>query len=337
MGDGFPEDMSIHLMKHGDGVRDVAFAVDDCRGIFEEAVKRGAVAVMQPTKTEDEHGHVWMATIRTYGDTVHTFVESQNYKGTFLPGYENVEETDPLADMTPCPKLNFVDHVVGNQPERVMEPVVQWYEKILQFHRFWSVDDSIMHTEYSALSSVVVASYNEKVKMPVNEPAQGKKKSQIQEYVEFYGGSGVQHIAMNTDDICHAVKQLRARGCVFLSIPHKYYEQLALKLEKSPVKVKEDLKLLEELQILVDYDDNGYLLQLFTKPVEDRPTLFYEVIQRCNHQVKKDFLLFRYSILKLIFRRDLEPETSRLCSSPLSVSKGSAEPSRTPVSTASNK
>lgn len=284
MGSGMPEDMSVHLMKHGDGVRDVAFKVDDCRGIFKQAVERGAVVMQQPMLLEDEHGSVWTATIRTYGDTVHTFVEDTNYKGAFLPGYQAVDDVDPLFDLTPSPKLNFIDHCVGNQPERVMEPVAQWYERVLQFHRFWSVDDSMMHTEYSALSSIVVADYSEKVKMPINEPAPGKKKSQIQEYVEFYGGSGVQHIAMNTDDIINAVTQLRKRGCVFLKIPHSYYEQLALKLEKSPVKVKEDLAKLEELQILVDYDDNGYLLQLFTMPIEDRPTLFYEVIQRNNHE-----------------------------------------------------
>jgi 4-hydroxyphenylpyruvate dioxygenase len=282
--DGFPEDMSVHLMKHGDGVRDVAFSVDDCRGIFSEAVKRGAVAVREPTKLEDEHGHAWIATVRTYGDTLHSFVESSNYKGVFLPGYQAVTDTDPLVNLTPSPKIGFVDHVVGNQPERVMEPVAQWYEKVLQFHRFWSVDDSVMHTEYSALRSVVVADYDERVKMPINEPAAGKKKSQIQEYVDFYGGSGVQHIALNTSDIVHTVKQLRARGCEFLRVPKSYYEQLGQKLSKSPIKVQEDLKVLEELEILVDYDDKGYLLQLFTKPIEDRPTLFYEIIQRRNHQ-----------------------------------------------------
>jgi 4-hydroxyphenylpyruvate dioxygenase len=284
MGDSFPEDMSVHLMRHGDGVRDVAFSVDDCRGIFKQAVERGATAVQQPTLLEDDKGSVWIASVRTYGDTVHSFVESANYKGVFLPGYDEVTEEDVFANFTPSPNLLWIDHCVGNQPERVMEPVAQWYEKVLQFHRFWSVDDSIMHTEYSALSSIVMADYSEKVKMPINEPAQGKKKSQIQEYVEFYGGSGVQHVAMRTNDIIHSVRQLRARGCTFLSVPHSYYEQLALKLEKSKVTVKEDLKILEELQILVDYDDNGYLLQLFTKPVEDRPTLFYEIIQRENHQ-----------------------------------------------------
>lgn len=255
LGDAFPEDMSVHLMKHGDGVRDVALAVDDCRGIFEEAVKRGAKAVRQPTKLEDEHGHVWIASVRTYGDTVHSFVEAGDYKGVFLPGYQAVEDRDPLVTMTPSPKLEFVDHVVGNQPERVMEPVVQWYEKVLQFHRFWSVDDSVMHTEYSALRSVVVADYSERVKMPINEPAVGKKKSQIQEYVDFYSGSGVQHVALNTSDIIHTVTQLRARGVEFLSVPKAYYDQLRLKLAKSPVRVTEDIDRLEELQILVDYGE----------------------------------------------------------------------------------
>lgn len=285
LGNCAPEDMSIHLMKHGDGVRDVAFEVDDCRGIYAEAVKRGAESVRAPTELKDEHGVCWIASVRTYGDTVHSFVECRDYKGVFLPGFQATpDDKDPLVTMTESPGLLRVDHVVGNQPDTWMEPVVQWYEKVLQFHRFWSVDDSVMHTEYSALRSVVVADYSENVKMPINEPAKGKKKSQIQEYVEFYGGGGVQHIALSTDNIIHTIKMLRARGLDFLSVPHTYYENLRQKLAKSPLKVVEDLDELERLQILVDYDEKGYLLQLFTKPVEDRPTLFYEIIQRRNHQ-----------------------------------------------------
>jgi len=283
--DAFPEDMAVHLMKHGDGVRDVAFTVDDCRGIYNEAVKRGATSILAPQCLHDEHGTVWIATVRTYGDTVHSFVERVHYKGVFLPGYTPVQhgDQDPLVKITPNPGLQFIDHCVGNQPDLTMERVAKWYEEKLQFHRFWSVDDSIMHTEYSSLRSIVVADYDESLKMPINEPAPGKKKSQIQEYVDYYGGPGVQHIALNTNDIIFTVTQLRARGVEFLNVPDSYYEQLSVKLAKSPIKVTEDLETLKRLRILVDYDDKGYLLQLFTKPVEDRPTLFYEVIQRHNN------------------------------------------------------
>lgn len=280
--DSHPADMAVHLARHGDAVRDVAFEVDDCRGIFNEAVKRGAVALREPHEEKDDHGSVVLATIRTYGDTVHTFVERKNYKGVFLPGFQEVNQVDPLLTITPSPNLVRIDHCVGNQPERVMEPVAQWYEKVLQFHRFWSVDDTVMHTEYSSLSSIVVADYDEKVKMPINEPARGIKKSQIQEYVDFYGGSGVQHVAFLTEDIIHTITQLRARGVEFLHIPSTYYDNLRKNLPSG--KLQEDINVLEKLQILVDYDENGYLLQLFTKPVEDRPTLFYEFIQRRNHQ-----------------------------------------------------
>lgn len=276
--------MAIHLIKHGDGVRDIAFTVDDCRGVYNEAVKRGAVSIAEPKDHVDENGTVVTATIRTYGDTTHTFVERRNYKGVFMPGYAPYEEKDPLCDLTPPVGLLKIDHCVGNQPEKTMEPIANWYEKVLQFHRFWSVDDSVMHTEYSALRSIVVTDYDETIKMPMNEPAEGKKKSQIQEFVEYYGGPGVQHVALRTTDIINAIRQMRARGVEFLSVPKSYYEGLRLKLAKSPVKVHEDLNTLEELSILIDYDDKGYLLQLFTKPVEDRPTLFFEIIQRRNHE-----------------------------------------------------
>lgn len=190
---------------------------------------------------------------------------------------------DPVSANLPPAKLNFIDHVVGNQPDLQMESVAKWYEKILMFHRFWSVDDSQIHTEYSALRSIVMANYEETVKMPINEPAVGKKKSQIQEYVEYYGGAGVQHIALNTDDIIGAIKNLRARGMDFLTIPPSYYEILKENLKHSRTKVTEDMKILQDLNILIDYDENGYLLQIFTKNMQDRPTLFLEVIQRHNH------------------------------------------------------
>lgn len=277
------KEMGDHLVLHGDGVKDIAFTCDDARGIYKKAVERGAKSVREPWEETDEFGTVIMATVQTYGDTVHTFVERRNYKGEFLPGYSKVTVEDPLTNILPSPKLLRIDHIVGNQPDNEMTPVAEWYEKCLEFHRFWSVDDSQITTEYSSLRSIVVTDYDEKVKMPINEPALGKKKSQIQEYVDFYGGAGAQHIAISTDDIIHSVNCLRSRGVEFLTIPDTYYENLKIRLESSLVKIKENMDELQRLRILIDYDDNGYLLQIFTKPVEDRPTLFYEIIQRCNH------------------------------------------------------
>jgi 4-hydroxyphenylpyruvate dioxygenase len=205
------KEMGDHMAQHGDGVKDIAFTVEDCRGIYKRAIERGAKSVREPWEEKDEFGTVVMATIQTYGDTTHTFVERTNYKGTggaFLPGYRTVTEKDPVNAVMDPIKLINVDHCVGNQPDNMMVPVAEWYERVLMFHRFWSVDDSQMHTEYSALRSIVVTDYDEKVKMPINEPAPGKKKSQIQEYVEFYGGAGVQHIALRTDDILQYVALL---------------------------------------------------------------------------------------------------------------------------------
>uniref|UniRef100_A0A3Q2Y4M3 4-hydroxyphenylpyruvate dioxygenase n=1 Tax=Hippocampus comes TaxID=109280 RepID=A0A3Q2Y4M3_HIPCM len=235
--------MGAHLVKHGDGVKDVAFTVENCDSLVQKAKERGAMVVKEPYTLEDKHGKVRLAVLQTYGDTTHTFVERAEYSGLFLPGFHPPLFKDSLLATLPDGKLNFIDHIVGNQPEEEMVPVVEWYRKNLLFHRFWSVDDKQLQTEFSALRSIVVANYEETVKMPINEPAMGKRKSQIQEYVEYYGGAGVQHIAMNTSNIITA-----------------------------------------ELKILVDYDDNGYLLQIFTKPVQDRPTVFLEVIQRHNHQ-----------------------------------------------------
>lgn len=220
-------------------------------------------------------------------------MDRTKYRGVFLPGFKTLPK-DVLLENLPETKLNFIDHVVGNQPDLEMESVASWYERVLQFHRFWSVDDSQIHTEYSALRSIVMANYEETVKMPINEPAQGKKKSQIQEYVEYYGGAGVQHIALNTNDIIAAIRNLRARGMEFLTIPDSYYEILTENLKQSRTKVKEDMKILKELNILIDYDENGYLLQIFTKNMQDRPTVFLEVIQRHNHNVRSKTKIFKY-------------------------------------------
>uniref|UniRef100_A0A8C3MWW2 4-hydroxyphenylpyruvate dioxygenase n=1 Tax=Geospiza parvula TaxID=87175 RepID=A0A8C3MWW2_GEOPR len=277
-------EMGEHLVKHGDGVKDIAFEVEDCDFIVQKAKERGAVVVKEPWVEQDKFGKVKFAVIQTYGDTTHTLIEKLNYKGLFLPGYHPPLFKDPLLPKLPSAKLSFVDHVVGNQPDLQMVPVADWYQKNLLFHRFWSVDDKQLHTEFSALRSIVVTNYEETIKMPINEPAPGKKKSQIQEYIDYYGGAGVQHIALNTPDIISAITNLKQRGMQFMDVPSSYYQVLRERLKTAKIKVKENIDKLAELKILVDFDEKGYLLQIFTKPVQDRPTVFLEVIQRHNHQ-----------------------------------------------------
>ena len=281
---GEEETINAHIKLHGDGVKDVAFTVDDPAGLYEKAISRGAISVRAPEELKDENGTVTVASIQTYGETIHTFVNRDNFTGHFLPGFKAVTEDDPINSLFEPMNLLYIDHVVGNQAEGDMEPTADWYTKMLDFHRFWSVDENVMHTEFSALRSVVVADWDETVKMPINEPAPGKRKSQIQEYVDYYAGAGVQHIALRTEDIITTVRLLKARGVKFLDINDTYYEMLKKRLEASPIDVAEDLAVIQELKILVDFDDKGYLLQLFTKPVEDRPTLFFEIIQRRNNQ-----------------------------------------------------
>ncbi|KAK7086752.1 hypothetical protein SK128_005582 [Halocaridina rubra] len=277
-------EMGQHLVTHGDGVKDVAFSVEDLDSIMKMAKERGAKIVKDIWEEEDEGGKVRFAMVQTYGDTTHTFIERGNYNGLFLPGYKPpISGPDALLEKLPKANLDFIDHIVGNQPDLEMESTASWYEKHLMFHRFWSVDDSQIHTQYSALRSIVMTNYEETIKMPINEPAPGKKKSQIQEYVDYYGGAGVQHIALNTKDIINTIRKLRERGMEFLRVPDTYYTTLREKLKSSPVQVTEDMDILQELKILVDYDDNGYLLQIFTKNMQDRPTVFLEVIQRHNH------------------------------------------------------
>ncbi|KAG5284142.1 hypothetical protein AALO_G00023400 [Alosa alosa] len=278
------EEMGEHMMKHGDGVKDIAFQVEDCDFLVKTAQERGAVIVRTPWVEQDTQGKVKYAVIQTYGDTTHTLIEYMTpYKGLFLPGYKEPLFRDPLLPKLPPGGLSFIDHIVGNQPDDDMVPVSDWYQKCLMFHRFWSIDDKQIHTQYSSLRSIVVTNYEETIKMPINEPAPGKKKSQIQEYVDYNGGPGVQHIALNTSNIIQAIVNLRARGMEFLAAPDTYYDSLRQNLKAAKIKVKEDLNTLQELKILVDFDDKGYLLQIFTKPVQDRPTLFLEVIQRNNH------------------------------------------------------
>lgn len=266
-----------HIRKHGDGVKVIALWVDDARKSFEETVKRGAKPFMEPTVEKDEHGEVVRSGIYTYGETVHMFVERKNYNGLFLPGFQKWES----AYNPPAAGLKFIDHMVGNVGWGEMNTWVKWYEDVMGFVNFLSFDDKQIHTEYSALMSKVMSNGNGRIKFPINEPAEGKKKSQIEEYLDFYEGSGVQHIAVATDNIIETVTQLRANGIEFLSAPpHAYYDEVPARLGEHMKIFNEDLEVLEKLGILIDADEEGYLLQIFTKPVEDRPTLFFEIIQR---------------------------------------------------------
>ena len=265
-------EVAEHVHRHGDGVHDVALWVDDAKLSWKETTKRGARSVREPFELRDEQGVVKLASIATYGDTVHTFVERSNYHGTFMPGYRAVHE-DPLARPV---SLLYIDHMVGNVGWNEMNRWVDFYADIMGFSLYQHFDDNDISTEYSALMSKVMANGNGRVKFPINEPAEGRRKSQIEEYLEFYHGPGVQHIALATDNILHTVAKLQEQGVEFLKVPHSYYTEL----EGRVGKIDEPIQELEELGILVDRDDEGYMLQIFTKPVEDRPTLFYEIIQR---------------------------------------------------------
>lgn len=266
-----------HIKKHGDGVKVIALWVEDARSAFEETTKRGAKPYMEPTVEKDEHGEVVRSGIYTYGETVHIFVERKNYKGTFMPGYKPLKsEYNPSTT-----GLKYVDHMVGNVGWNEMNTWVKWYEDVMGFVNFLSFDDKQITTEYSALMSKVMSNGNGRIKFPINEPAEGKKKSQIEEYLDFYEGPGVQHIAVATDDIISTVKLMRERGVEFLSAPPQaYYDMTPERLSRFDHELQEDIKQLQKLGIMIDADEEGYLLQIFTKPVQDRPTLFFEVIQR---------------------------------------------------------
>jgi len=265
-------DIAAHVQRHGDGVKVLALWVDDATSAYEETIKRGAISASKPRTSNDEHGEVVTSSIRTYGDTIHTFVERHNYRGPFLPGYV----ASGSAFKTTPSGLKYVDHCVGNVELGDMNKWVKFYEEVMGFKLLITFDDHDISTEFTALMSKVVSNKNEYIKFPINEPAQGKKRSQIDEYLDFYQGAGVQHIAIATDDIIHTVSTLRARGVEFLTIPANYYETLLERVGH----IDEDIKPLKDLNILVDRDEEGYLLQIFTKPVEDRPTLFFEIIQR---------------------------------------------------------
>ena len=266
-----------HVKKHGDGVKVIALLVEDARSAFEETVKRGAKPFMEPKVEQDEQGEVVKSGIYTYGETIHMFIERKNYKGTFLPGFKEWK-----SDYNPTTVgLKFIDHMVGNVGWNQMNDTVKWYEEVMGFVNFLSFDDKQITTEYSALMSKVMSNGNGRIKFPINEPAKGKKKSQIEEYIDFYEGAGVQHLALATDDIIKTVRELKIRGVEFLPPPPQaYYDEIPKRLGVHSEIMKEDIKELQKLSILVDADEDGYLLQIFTKPVEDRPTLFYEIIQR---------------------------------------------------------
>jgi len=265
-------EIAAHVHKHGDGVKAIALWVDDARSAWEETTKRGARSVQEPTVSEDADGRVVTSSIAAYGDTVHTFVERKEYEGVFFPGYQ---PTPPDTVTRPVGLLH-VDHMVGNVGWGAMNEWVEFYAKVMGFSLYQHFDDKDISTEYSALMSKVMANGNGYVKFPINEPAEGRKKSQIEEYLDFYGGPGVQHIALATNDILATVTKMQEQGVSFLTVPHTYYAELQNRVGK----IDEPVDELEKLGILVDRDDEGYMLQIFTRPVEDRPTLFYEIIQR---------------------------------------------------------
>ncbi len=262
-----------HVFRHGDGVRDIALAVDNAEAAYREAMRRGARSVREPEVLRDQYGEARIAAIATYGDTIHSFVERGGYTGAFLPGFTAISEPDRVARPV---GLLHIDHMVGNVGWGQMNEWVKFYRDVLGFQLYQHFDDRDISTEYSALMSKVMANGNGRVKFPINEPATGRKKSQIEEYLEYYNGPGVQHIAMATGDIIGTISKMREQGVEFLRVPDTYYEDLLARVGS----IEEPVEQLRELGILVDRDDEGYMLQIFTRPVEDRPTLFYEVIQR---------------------------------------------------------
>jgi 4-hydroxyphenylpyruvate dioxygenase len=259
-------------LRHGDGVKDYALWVDDARAAYATAVARGAIPIRAPEVLSDEHGEIVIAAIGTYGDTIHSLVERRNYRGRFFPGFREVTPHYQPAEVG----LKYVDHCVGNVELGQMNRWVGYYADVMGFRNLITFDDADISTEYSSLMSKVMANGDDKIKFPINEPASGKKKSQIEEYLDFYGGPGAQHLALATDDILATVTALRDRGVEFLSVPTSYYDELQARVGK----IDEPIDELAALGILVDRDPDGYLLQIFTKPVEDRPTLFFEIIQR---------------------------------------------------------
>jgi 4-hydroxyphenylpyruvate dioxygenase len=265
-------EIARHVDKHGDGIRAIALWVDDAASAWRETTQRGACSVHPPAETSDEHGRVITASIAAYGDTLHTFVERRNYSGAFLPGYRAMSEDNVARPVG----LLHVDHIVGNVGWNAMNQWVDFYSHVMGFSLYQHFDDNDISTEYSALMSKVMANANGYIKFPINEPAEGRRKSQIEEYLDFYNGPGVQHLALATHDILTTVAKMQQQGVNFLTVPHSYYTDLQARIGK----IDEPLEELERLGILVDRDNEGYMLQIFSQPVEDRPTLFFEIIQR---------------------------------------------------------
>lgn len=267
------DDIAKHVALHGDGVKDIAILVDDAQAAYERAMAGGATSISAPHEVKDEHGRIVRATIATYGDTVHSFVQRDGYAGAFMPGF--IEARRAIAGARK-PELQFIDHCVGNVGWGEMDVWGDFYSRVFGFSQLVSFDDKDISTEYTALKSKVMTDPRHQVKFPINEPAHGKKKSQIEEYLDFYRGAGVQHIAIRTDDIVETIDALRSNGVDFLDTPDSYYDEL----ESRVGKIDEALNVLKERRILVDRDDQGYMLQIFTKPLQDRPTVFFEIIQR---------------------------------------------------------
>jgi 4-hydroxyphenylpyruvate dioxygenase len=261
-----------HVARHGDGVKDIALRVRDAGAAYEAALRNGGRGVLEPTVSEDQHGRIVKASIAAYGDTVHSFIERDGYEGPFMPGFRAIEERPPVPETG----VAAIDHIVGNVAEGAMEEWVGYYRDVLGFKQLIHFDDQDISTEYSALMSKVMQNGTGKIKFPINEPADGRKKSQIEEYLEYYGGPGVQHIALATGDICATVDALRAAGIPFIKVPPSYYDDL----ESRVGRIDESRQALQERGILVDRDEEGYLLQIFSQPMQDRPTLFIEIIQR---------------------------------------------------------
>ncbi len=265
-------EIGAHIERHGDGIKDVAFTVDDSELAWKTSLNRGAKSAIEPKEIKDSNGVAVISAIKTFGDTTHSFIERKNYHGVFLPRYHNNENKFTYDETG----LIHIDHIVGNQEEGEMKNVCEYYENVFGWHRFWTVDDKDITTKYSSLRSIVMANNNEKVKIPINEPAEGLKKSQIQEFIDFYGTAGIQHLAFSTKDIIKTVKKMRKNGVEFLPTPSSYYDELRKRIGD----IDEDIEELKRLGILIDLDENGYMLQIFTKPLQDRPTLFFEIIQR---------------------------------------------------------
>ncbi|NES21191.1 MAG: 4-hydroxyphenylpyruvate dioxygenase [Symploca sp. SIO3E6] len=273
---------NAHIACHGDAVRDIAFRVTECKSTYDQAITAGAVSVHPPQEQVDTYGRIVIATIKTVGDTNHTFVERSGESTIFLPGFVTINDPDPLDHILPSVGGRLLDHIGLNIPEGDLGSLVEWYERVLGFHRFFSIDDSIVHTEFSGLRSVVMADSLDRIKVPLIEPASGSRKGQVEEFLEYHGGSGAQHFAVLTDDILASSQALRERGVSILKVPSGYYPRLREFLQVCDIQLPEDIELLAKHDIMVDFDENGYLLQMFTKPMTDRPTVFFEFLQRKN-------------------------------------------------------